>query len=564
PEQLSDVTVRLYRHQPNQNITALAVANPKDTFAVLDEETLRAKESSLLAETKTNAQGGFVFELGERTYNGEAFEIDLYCGTVPHRKPTRKTPVPRQATITTIQPVWKRTETGFMAGWDYCIPYRYWCFFRGLFDAWTICGKVAQCQTGGALSNVKVTAFDTDWLQDDDLGFAFTDASGRFRIDYTREDFEKTIFSPLLNIELFGGPDLYFRIEDAGGTLLLQEPSSRGRDRDRQNAGPCFCVDLCVDINPQPPFNNPWFTNVGDFDIYGDISAANGLAKNAVLGHGGPDYGFFGYLKLKGFCPKLSPIGAPNPMRYRFLYTTPAILVPQPITPDKIYPVNVGARLIQWDVSGTGLVWTFQDIYIQGSGATPDPTPTPVLPPGTPWGAPPPHIIVPDADGWVPVDQSGLDSGFYGPLLRFMSDTVVPGGIAPGSGAGTAPASPKGGTSISIIFEAGPVGQPATFSNTLPNIFINNWTQVSELDLTEFHAAGATSCSEITSDLDIEYAADHELMAAWSIGISSHATFPPPVLPGGTVPRGGVGTQHLNVATWPACSYLVSLTTRKK
>src|SRR5476649_2113740 len=122
-EQLSDVTVRLYRHQPNQNITALAVANPKDTFAVLDEETLRAKESSLLAETKTNAQGGFVFELGERTYNGEAFEIDLYCGTVPHRKPTRKTPVPRQATITTIQPVWKRTETGFMAGWDYCIPY---------------------------------------------------------------------------------------------------------------------------------------------------------------------------------------------------------------------------------------------------------------------------------------------------------------------------------------------------------------------------------------------------------------------------------------------------------
>lgn len=566
PEALSDVTVRLYRHQQDQNITALAVANPKDTFTVLGEEALRAKESSLLAETKTDAQGRFAFDLSERSYKGEAFEVDIYCGTVPHRKPSRKNPIPRQASITTIQPLWKRTEAGFIAGWEYCIPYRYWCFFRGLFDAWTICGKVRNCQTNDAVANVKVTAFDTDWLQDDALGSAFTDANGKFRIDYTREDFEKTPWSPLLNVELFGGPDLYFKIEDAGGNVLLKEPASRGRARDRENAGPCFCVDLCIDVNPQPPFNNPWFTNVGDFDINGDISAINGLTNKAVLGHGGPSYGFFGYLKLRGFCPKTSPIGAPLPMRYRFLYTTPTILTPQPITPDKIYPVNVGSRLIQWDVFGTGLAWTFQEIYVQGSGATPDPTPTPVLPPGTPWGAPPPHVIVPDANGWVLVDQNGLDSGFYGPLLRFMSDTVVPGGIAPGSGAGVALANPKGGTSISIIFEAGPVGQAATFSNTLPNIFINNWTQVSQLDLTEFHGGGATACSQITSNLDIQYTADHELMAAWQVGISTAASPAPviPPLPGGTVPRGGFGTQHLNVGSWPSCSYLVSLTTRKK
>ena len=41
PEALSDVYVRLYRHHSAQDITALAVAHPKDTFAILlDQETV--------------------------------------------------------------------------------------------------------------------------------------------------------------------------------------------------------------------------------------------------------------------------------------------------------------------------------------------------------------------------------------------------------------------------------------------------------------------------------------------------------------------------------------------
>ena len=44
---------------------------------------------------------------------------------------------------------------------------------------------------------MRVRAFDADWLQDDDLGSAVTDGAGHFRIDYSRADFEKTIFSPL-------------------------------------------------------------------------------------------------------------------------------------------------------------------------------------------------------------------------------------------------------------------------------------------------------------------------------------------------------------------------------
>ena len=38
PEPLSNVKVRLYRSRPGQNVTVLAVANPKDTLALLTDE----------------------------------------------------------------------------------------------------------------------------------------------------------------------------------------------------------------------------------------------------------------------------------------------------------------------------------------------------------------------------------------------------------------------------------------------------------------------------------------------------------------------------------------------
>ncbi|MFN0106711.1 MAG: hypothetical protein ACKV2U_32030 [Bryobacteraceae bacterium] len=566
PEPLSNVKVRLYRSRQQQNITALAVANPKDTFTILTDEMVEAKASFLLAETTTDSEGTFSFELTDKNkYAGEAFEVDVYCETVPRRKPGPNPHAPRQFSITTLQPMWKRTETGFIAAWDYCIPSRFWCAFRALFGAWTICGRVTICGTRTLAANVTVSAFDVDWLQNDPLGSGVTNAAGKFRIDYVTSDFLTTIFSPIINVELTSGPDLYFKVE-SGGTVLLDEPPSRGRQKDRENVGPCFCVDLCVDTDQPPPFKNPLFTNVGDFHIGGDINALTGLTNSAVLGHGGPGFGFFGNLKLRGFCPKTSPIGAPDPMRYRFLYVHPSAPgTPVPITPDKIYPVLVGSRLLEWDVFGTGLIWTFQSIYIQGSGATLDPTPTPVLPPGTPWGAPPAHVIVPAADGWIKVDQTALDDGFYGPLVRFMSDTAVPGGAAPGSGAGVVPAAQKNGVSLRIIFEAGPIGGGVTFTNELSNILINNWGEVNQINLLQFHSPGATACSEITDAIDIEYTADHELIAAWNVGISSAAAFPPPPpLPGGTVPRGGFGTRHVDVSLWPSCSYVVTLSTRRK
>ncbi len=573
PEPLAKVKVRLYRVQAEQNIAALAVAQPKDTFAIMSDEQVKAKKSSLIAEAGTDDNGNFVLELGEKQkYSGGPFEVDVYCETVPHRKPGRKPPAPLQFSITTLQPLWRETNQGLVAVWDYCISARYWCLVRARMGAWVICGRVVTCNTKMPIAGVKVRAFDVDWSQDDDLGSAITDGSGKFRIDYLVEDFQKTPFSPLINIEWVGGPDLYFKIEDGGGTLLQAEPSSRGRAPDRENAGPCFCVELCLDVEVQPPYQNPWFTHVGDFDIIADIDAVSGLTNKAVIGHGGPNYGFTGSVKLKGFCPKTAPVAPPDPMQYRFLYehsANPGIFVP--ITGSALVtPVVVGSRLKWWDVYGTGPAWTPQTIYVAGAisdvpGGTTDPTPIPVVPPGTPWGAPPPHVIVPDPDGWISVDQTALDNGFYGPLLRFNSAAAAPGGAAPGSGAGVAPAAPKNGANIAIVFQARRAGQPAPFpfSNTLQKIRINNWGEVNQLNLQQFMGGGAGSCSGLSSALDILYTADHELMAAWSISITSAAAIPPfPPLPSGTAPRGGVGTHHVNIAAWPSCSYQVWLYSR--
>jgi hypothetical protein len=579
PESLSNVKVRLYRHRKDQDVTALAVASPRDTMVILTDEMMAEKASSLIAEVETDENGGFCFELGEeQKYNPkEAFEVDVYLETVPGRKGKPK-PKPLQFTVTTVQPQWRmqKTEASYVAVWNYCLPYRFWCAVRARFDAWVICGRVVICQTEVPLAGVKVSAFDTDWIEDDELGHAVTDGAGKFRIDYTTADFQKTPFSPLINIELAGGPDLFFKVETSGGVLLLDEPRSRGRDPDRENAGPCFCVELCVDVEEEPPFNNPWFTHVGDFHIITDIDATTGLTNKAlpphpppsITPHGGPNYGFFSNLKLRGFCPKTLPGDPSTPMRYRFLYehpNNPGIEVP--ITGDAlVWPVVVGSRLIWWDLYGSGPTWTPQSIWVAGSGATPGPIPIPLVPPGTPWGAPPAHVIVPDANGWINVDQDAIDGGFgQGPLICFRSASAVPGGAAPGSGAGNPVVDPKNGVALKLIFEAEPVGGgPPTFRNELPKILINNWIEVRQLDLQQFQVAG-NSCTPLSSDLNILYTADHELMRDWHVSIETAASVPGgiPTLPSGTGPRGGFGNDHHNITAWPSCSYRVGLTTRR-
>src|SRR5205085_11544289 len=134
-------------------------------------------------------------------------------------------------------------------------------------------------------------------------------------------------------------------------------------------------------------------------------------------------------------------------------------------------------------------------------------------------------------------------------------------------GAGSAVGSPRNDVPIRIVFEAGPVGGVATLSNELTNVLINNWIEVNLIDVTEFHGGGGTNaCSQLLDALDILYAADHEQLASFAVGISSAAAIPgaPLTLPSGTGPRGGFGTHHIDISTWQTCSYTVSLTTSRR
>src|SRR6266436_749723 len=325
-EPLNEVVIRVYTNRANQNITALAVADPGQTLSLIKDDEVKAKEASLIAEVRTDANGNFSFELGaKQNYTGGAFEIDVYCATVPRRKPGRKQAQPRQFSVTTLQPLWKQTAEGeFLAAWEYCIPWRFWCYFRGLFDAWVICGRLTTCGDGAPIPGAVVSAFDVDWIQDDSLGSGTTDSSGHFRIDYNSSDFELTPFSPLINIEWVGGPDLYFTAK-LGTTTILQEDRSVGRTPGRQNVGPCFCVNLCSDKVIGPPDQYPHWNKVWDFSIHPDAGQvgsqfsiegyAGGAGSSFVFG----DSNYRSGVLLRGNCP-LTNIAAPaNALQYRYV-----------------------------------------------------------------------------------------------------------------------------------------------------------------------------------------------------------------------------------------------------
>ncbi|MFL6332543.1 MAG: hypothetical protein ACJ754_04280 [Pyrinomonadaceae bacterium] len=583
-EPLSKVRVRLYRAADDREVVARAVANPKDTFAILSGEEIDGRKSRLIAEAETGDDGSFVFELDKQEqYDGGPVEVDVYCATVPRAKPQRKEVEPVQFTITTLQPQWREGERAQVAYWEYCLPARYWCLVRGRFRAWTICGKVVLCNQKplAPVPGVRVLAFDADIIQDDALGSDITGPNGHFRIDYTSADFKRTPIS-WISWEWVSGPDLYFRVESLGGGTLLNETAARARQPDRENVGHCFCVELCVD--EAPPVTHAWFTHVGHFAL-DEINAGTGLTDSAQPAgmpnaHGGPGYGFYDGLigegvKLKGDCPSTHPYGGGQPMRYRFLYkdlaNDPANF--HPVKANMLTAIDVGVRFVSWDVDGTGPTLRPQTIWVGPTGSEvplPPPSP-PAVPPGTPWGPVPPALMKPNSDGWVQVDPASNLHGYSGPLLHFRTATVVPGGTPPNDGAGQHVTDQKDGTPLQIVFEAEPVGGAApgapTLTNDLPKMYVNNWAEVIMIDIQEFHAGGgANCCSPINTSFHVLYTADHELLSTWSVGLASCAIGPgfmPPALPAGTGPRDHHATVPFNTTLWPACSYILSISTNR-
>ena len=319
-EEISDVDVLLYHPYRNETRKAEAVPDVKGDFRLVTKEEAKQREKLLIAKAKTDAKGNFEFVIDERNLNVD-FDIDFVCGSVPRKIPKPKKDELIQFHLTTLSMgiELEKQAKNQNYRWQYDIIHKWWCYIRGhFFDAWVICGHLMNCQTNKPIANAKVTAIDADFLTDDTLGFAMTDADGHFRIDYSSVDFKKTFLSPWFNVEtdpnflsFQSGPDVYFKAELAGTTLINETKANA-----RKNVPYCLCVTLCSEIavtDPDESFPSAWTgigakfsasygTSAPDFDAEGYASSD----KNVL----------FSTIKLTGQAALKSAAG--HPIEYRF------------------------------------------------------------------------------------------------------------------------------------------------------------------------------------------------------------------------------------------------------
>jgi hypothetical protein len=592
-EFLSGVSVRLYRHAPGANITALAVASANDTLALLTDDQVQAKAGLLIAEATTDANGAFAFELGDaQAYRGDAFEIDVYCGTVPHRKAGARATAPKQFSITTLQPAWKPAgDAGFVAIWQYCVPSRFWCWLRGLFDAWVICGRLTACEDGTPIPGAVVNAIDVDWIQDDPLGAGTTDGAGRFRIDYTSADFRVTPFSPFINLESVGGPDIYFKVT-LGADTIIDEPPSTGRKPGRENVGPCFCVALCTDKVHTRPEDVPHWQQVWGFDVHPDAGqpgsdfSAEGYAGGAnasfVFGDGNAFHG----VQLNGNCP-LTNVAAPsNSLEYRFVigeYTWAGPLQDDPNTMPGVAPASL-APVMHLRPTTVGYVsyvdahgvFSWADVVIDDGDVQPDG-----------WirvnGK---AVTVQMHDGTTAIVNVNPSNFLRTNALMMMNSSVITGVHAPKmplnlpqtqAGRSLTDAEKEPIRRYRLQFEVRDASTLATiWTDTLSSLVLDNSDVIAALDLEELFL---DLCNPLggAATAHILYTVDHPHMSAFNVEISNNGgiVHPAPPLPNGNfLPaanvffRGGAGGPHnatntggfaVDISADPACAYRVRL-----
>src|SRR6478752_1534007 len=278
-EFLEGIKVHLYQSQKNVDVRAAAELNKQQTFVLVTPEEAGAKEKLLVATAIVDVKGNFEVELNEEQ-SSSAFDIDFECGNVPHwPKPPQHNPV--QFYHTTIYPQWQlENDKGYYFRYDFEVSAKWWCYVRGhIFDVWTICGHLFACGTKKPVHNVKVTAWDDDFLTDDNLGSAITDVNGHFTINYTSADFKKTFLSPFINVEtdpglpltFKNGPDVYFKYEYNGVAIPGETPAIS-----RKNVGYCLCVELCIEppVHLEAIITEPVDCTHGDGDILPGFSLA--------------------------------------------------------------------------------------------------------------------------------------------------------------------------------------------------------------------------------------------------------------------------------------------------
>lgn len=328
-ELLSKVEVLLYLPY-REDVVNTAVANPKETFHLVTKDEAKKREKFLIAKATTDELGNFEFNIDEK-YMNAAFDIDFVCGTVPPNFPKPKGGEPIQFHITTLLPEWRSNpDLGYnFFNWEYPISAKWWCYIKGYyFDVWTICGQLLNCETQTPIPNAKVTAYDADFLTDDNLGTTTTDSNGHFKIYYNSAKFKQTFLSPWINLEtdpgpgltFQSGPDVYFKAELAGSTLINETKADA-----RKNVPYCLCVTLCSKINVVDPGNPNFPSAWTGFGKLFSSSYGSGIHDFDVDGFAGPSkYVLSGTVALTGQAALKS--AANRAIEYRFLIsdvTTP-------------------------------------------------------------------------------------------------------------------------------------------------------------------------------------------------------------------------------------------------
>lgn len=567
---LANVQVRLYRHRGDQDAPGLVVAAPKHTFLVLSDDDVKAKDQYLIAEARTDQNGEFIFQINaeKNNYSGEAFEVDVRMTSVPGRDPDAK-PIPMQFTITSLKPEWTQQGDIMVAAyWDYIISARYWCHLLAYFDLWVICGRFVTCEGEKPLPGAIIRAFDADWLQHDELGQATTDFNGRFRIYYTSAAFKKTPFSPWINIELTGGPDLFFQAE-YGGSLVVNESSSEGRQPGRENVGHCACIELCADLAPPDQDEIPHWERVEDLEVDTDFSPEGYGGASSLVMHDCID--------LRGNMP-LKNVANGKALKYRFLigaWTWPGAEDPA------VMPSNAPADADLVAVKSICATKVGYIYYADGNG---DPRSAPVI------------IKSSDLDGDGCVTLLGTDvtvdmhdgttavktvdeHNFVGAylLMALNSTAYTPapydvnqnlGLVAAGTAVAVADRAPIRRFKLRFqVYDFDDLAVDKVSDNkTLNALVIDNSPVKYALNLAEL---AGDLCNKITNDVHIRYTIDHPHLSYFKVTIENNGgmVHNAPPLPDGSFSgnfffRGGesgVAGFPVIVAGDPVCAYVVKL-----
>ena len=593
-EPLARVGVRLYEAEAGDQLAARAVADPKETVAILTDAQVKQRASGLLAETTTDDQGNFSVELDEKRYQGGPVEIDLHFETVARPRVSKKAK-PLQVAVTTLQPAWRQSEGGSIGVWQYCLPNRLWCLILSRFGVWTICGHLRTCKDKKPIPGAIVKAFDADWLQDDPLGSAPTDFDGHFLISYLREDFEKTPLSAWgINFELFGGPDVYFSAE-LGGSTILQETQADGRKPGRQNVGPCLCVDLCTDkVVVGDPETVPHWLQVEVFDIHptpgtlGSHFSVEGYAGDPTTGA----YVFAGGVTLKGNCP-LTNIATGNPLEYRFKigeWTWSGT----PDDPTTLPSVAPGSLAPVTQIVSTRVGYVF---YTDGNGfAASFPVDVGATDNADGWiklqGRPVtvPMYNPPGSNAVVNIDHTNFIRTFdlfvlNSPAITTAHPAKLPG-LLPHADAGRSLTTTEQEPirRYALAFEVrDAVTLVALPGDQLDSVILDNSPVIVQLDLEELRA---NACNPLAgaANAHILYTVDHPHLRSFNVTIANNGgqVHPPPAFSGSPTTampsgafvagdfffRGGAGGPHLStgnggvpvpIGADPSCAYVVTL-----